>query len=127
MVLMTKDELIRSLRVNVSKFKLGYDRPGHFYSSQWQNDPENEVSILYLTLRVVLLLFMVVNYIVNLVDRDSDDLRFFLIYMTNQGLTILVAHHLVITGMVLWNFYAICAQDEDQREKRTRFTAILIN
>ena len=110
-------------RINTSKFKLGYDRPGHFYASQWQNDTDGSVSVFYLAFRIVLTLFFTINWMTNLITTDFRE--FYMIYLTDQGLLLVLAHDLFHTSLVAWRFYSVYRHGPKE-SNRQRYTFIIL-
>lgn len=76
------------IKNHLTKFGLQYDHPEEFFESQWQKSDPTKKNYAFLVFKTVLVLFALSNYIANLVLYGSDDLPYFIIYMTNQGLTL---------------------------------------
>jgi hypothetical protein len=82
---------------NWSKFLLTHARPYDFVSSQWQRSRKDRVSLIYLGYRVIVALFVLCNYIATM-DSYGWELEYYFIYLTNQGITLLLAAELFKTG-----------------------------
>ena len=76
-----------TLKTFCAKFALVFEYPQDFVLSQWEKD-RARVSTLFLVYRFVMFLFVLSNYVANLVHLDY--LPYFLIYLTNQGLTLIL-------------------------------------
>ncbi len=90
--------------VNWSKFGFGHHRARDFVSSEWQRD-RTRVAWPYLALRTVTLLFLAANYTANLASYPGLKRSYFLIYLTNQGLTVLLLGELTNTCLVALEFF----------------------
>lgn len=88
-----------------SKFFFTHQRPSLFTTSQWVNDADRESSVpwWYLLYKTVIFLFMLSNYIANLALDQTPD--YFIIYLTNQGLTILLTYQILDFGLTAWAWY----------------------
>ena len=69
------------------KFFWTSDRPQDFVLTQWRRD-RSSVGGVFLSYRAVMFAFVVVNYVLNLLTIDYRP--YFLIYLTNQGLTLIL-------------------------------------
>ena len=85
------------------KFGFVYKYPHFFTTTQWQQDLRH-IPLWYLIYKVILCLFMWSNYIANMATDSARSLQFFFIYLTNQGLTILVIYQALDLGLVIWQF-----------------------
>ncbi|TRY63968.1 hypothetical protein TCAL_11164 [Tigriopus californicus] len=81
------------------KFKFNHDQPELFLTSQWTFDHGRNVGTLFVIYKLLVFLFALVNYALNLAHHE--DPGYFLIYMTNQGITILLMDQVIATGLVL--------------------------
>ena len=92
---------MKAPKVKLSDFGFGYQYPSHFVSSQWQKN-KDEVSVFFFIYRTLMFLFVFCNYTSNLaLDNDPG---YFLIYLTNQGITIVLLDQLLAFILVLWYY-----------------------
>lgn len=87
-------------KVQWKKWDFHHDRPELFHSTQWTFDHQGNVGTLFVIYKVVLCVFALVNYIINVIMHEKP--AYFLIYMTNQGITILLAEQLLSTVLVMY-------------------------
>eukprot|EP00095_Tigriopus_kingsejongensis_P005529 maker-scaffold282_size228295-snap-gene-1.24 protein:Tk05529 transcript:maker-scaffold282_size228295-snap-gene-1.24-mRNA-1 annotation:"hypothetical protein DAPPUDRAFT_306029" len=90
------------VQVDWSKFGLHHKSPVHFVTSQWQ-PKKDRIHLGFVIYKVVIFLFALGNYIGNL--ATSSEGAYFLIYMTNQGITILLLEQILSTGLLAYHFW----------------------
>jgi len=80
-------------------FLLQHHQPDRFHRSAW--DGSGAPSLWYVIYRIAIALFMLVGVLCHFVSTlDTLGIKWF-IYMTNQGISLLVLHYLVYAGVVV--------------------------
>ena len=95
-----------SPKFRLRSFGLHHRQPHLFTTSQWeQSGPRPHlVTVPYLAFRCALAAFMVANYIANLCLHDAHDLKYFEIYLTNWGITLLTLWTVMETGVTVVDY-----------------------
>jgi len=82
-----------------SLFLLQHHQPDKFHRSAW--DGSGAPSLWYVIYRISIALFMLIGTLCHFVSTiDTLGIKWF-IYMTNQGISLLVLHYLVYAGVVV--------------------------
>ena len=90
------------------KFFWTSERPQDFVLTQWRRD-RSSVGGVFLSYRAVMFAFVVVNYVLNLLTIDYRP--YFLIYLTNHGLTLILAEQACGLSLVV---YCYVRQSRDE-------------
>ncbi len=83
--------------VNWSKFGLNHDQPSDFTSSQWQRR-KTKLQWPYAVYRLLMFGFVFGNYVANMTNYVD---KYFLIYLTNQGITLLLTSEILNMSVVI--------------------------
>ena len=86
------------------KFGWEYHEPQDFVLSQWQKD-RKRVGIVFCAYRIVMFAFVLSNFVANLIVTYGSILPYFFIYLTNHGLTLILAEQSVGLSLVLYSHF----------------------
>ena len=86
------------------KFGWEYHEPQDFVLSQWQKD-RKRVGIVFCAYRIVMFAFVLSNFGANLIVTYGSILPYFFIYLTNHGLTLILAEQSVGLSLVLYSHF----------------------
>lgn len=86
-------------KIDPQLFLLQHHQPDRFHRSVW--DGSGAPSLWYVAYRILIALFMLVGVLCHFASTlDTLGIKWF-IYMTNQGISLLVLHYLVYAGVVV--------------------------
>ena len=81
---------------------LSYEWPNHFIQAQWTAN-----RTAYLAYRILLLIFVLLNFMGKLVVKEPEYNAYFMIYLTNWGLVAFASHQIFDLILILREYYAM--------------------
>ena len=96
---------------SISQWGLGYEFPDHFVQSQWCYN-----KMAYLVYRIMILIFVVANFMGRLLLKEPENNAYFMIYLTNWGLVGFSVHQVIDLILILREYHQQSLEPGFQRK-----------